>query len=127
MKTCNKCDVELPLERFSIDRKNRVDGKCNTCKTCFRINYNQPKPYVPKPRNPELLKHDAPNLDEVLHCCAVKAADQLSALTMKEDLTNIDAEKMKKFIDILLLFRKKARPLNNETDMSPTDMMNELF
>lgn len=128
-KICNKCAQALPLDKFSVDKKSS-DGKCRSCKVCFKAAYHQNRPPLPKPkkpRNPELLKMPAPSIDEILHCAAVKAGDEISALTMKEDLTNIDVNKMKGLIEILLVFKKKARPIHNEEKDSPADIMNELF
>ncbi len=36
MKTCTKCGVEKPLEKFSPDRRNH-DGRQSYCKTCYQI------------------------------------------------------------------------------------------
>lgn len=122
MKICIKCNEEKSFECFSVDKKNKHNGRTNVCKVCFR-EYRKPKP--PKPRNPQLLQFPAPDLDKVLHCVAVKASDELSALTMKEDMSYADVTKMKGLMDIILVYRKKARPLNNEEDV--TDPTEDLF
>lgn len=131
-KRCPKCHMDKPSESYSRDTK-QANGLFYCCKECFKTIYKskykgRPKVRPPRPRNPELLNQAIPDFDEVFHCCMVKASDELSVLTMKKDLSNHDVGKMKALMEILLVWKKKARPIHDrDPQENPVDMMTNMF
>lgn len=61
-----------------------------------------------RPKGAPLKDRKFPNLDRLLHCAAVRVADELE-LIMKQDL--LDVKKVAALTDILLLVRKRAPQL----------------
>lgn len=50
MKTCNKCSISLPLEKFNKD-KSRKDGRAYTCKKCMSTLFKNWQSSRPKELN----------------------------------------------------------------------------
>lgn len=58
----------------------------------------------------ELNRRTFPNIDEALHCVAVKAHDELKLLYRKDVLTPADVKMLSDLTDLLLLVRKSTKP-----------------
>ena len=62
MKTCTQCNIEKPLLDFT-KRKNRKDGHCSWCKSCYAAKADQRIEKDPENYKLKRKKYDEKNKD----------------------------------------------------------------
>ena len=67
-----------------------------------------------------LRRRAFPDIDEALHCVAVKANDELKQLYSKDDLTDREIETMSKLTNILVFVRKQLPTPDTDKQSSTT-------
>ena len=69
----------------------------------------------------ELTQRAFPDIDEQLHCVAVKVVDQLKKLYKHTELTSAEVVMMKELTNLLLLVKKQLPSARKKKDSTPTD------
>lgn len=73
-KVCNTCNTEKSLEEFSVNRRNKTDGRKGTCKVCN--NEKEKLRSLTWSNNIEKVPDNNTSVVKVCRCCGIKAITQ---------------------------------------------------